>query len=495
MECPRCGYERQPEDTHCQLCNVDFGLLERQAAEKKMLKEREKQRSGTGEVKEKRAEATKQETASTGKTVGECPNCGFGRREGEVECTNCGIVFEKHEQKLAQQKEAEEARKREEQRRFEEEKARIQREAEKGIAEAKAKREEEAKRKELEAKQAAEMEAAKKLQPADSPKEAAKKIRQPVNTKKIGLGAAAVIAALLIGWGGFSLVKFWIARVEQKRLIAQQEAEKIRIEKEQQRIIADFHTRRQEITDGLRELIDGRKFEEFQEAVKPYEISSLQGELKAVKAYLAEIKLYDSAKWIPAKEYGKNWEIYHTLHQMAPDNSLYAKKEQYYRKQYAERSYRIAKQFLGKKKKYRADLEKAMTAIDKAIELEGHSKRYGKIRYQIQTAQLLFYEGNENIHMAVRNDGVTKGVTGGQRKLFVWLKNVGKNPVFINVDYFTLVGRDNKRYSYNNCSRELIANLQPGEETKGILLFYTSVKPKELIFSHINAGTISRKFP
>ena len=38
MECPKCGYEREPGDTHCSLCGVDFDLLERQAAEKKALK-------------------------------------------------------------------------------------------------------------------------------------------------------------------------------------------------------------------------------------------------------------------------------------------------------------------------------------------------------------------------------------------------------------------------------------------------------------------------
>jgi hypothetical protein len=108
---------------------------------------------------------------------------------------------------------------------------------------------------------------------------------------------------------------------------------------------------------------------------------------------------------------------------------------------------------------------------------------------------LLFYEGNENVHMAVRDDGLTKGATGGQRKLYVWLKNVGTNPFFVNVEYFTLVGKNKKRYSYNNCSRELVTNLQPGQETGGFLYFYTSSRPAKLIFSHITAGTVSRTFP
>ena len=144
MECPKCGYERESEDTHCSLCGVDFDLLERQEAEKKALKQMAKNGNGLGpgEVAPN-MEMEEKAPPPTGEVVGECPNCGFSRRPGENECRHCGVIFEKHEQLTEQKKAEEEAKKKEEQRRIAEKHARIQEEAKKGILEAQAKRERE----------------------------------------------------------------------------------------------------------------------------------------------------------------------------------------------------------------------------------------------------------------------------------------------------------------------------------------------------------------
>jgi hypothetical protein len=174
---------------------------------------------------------------------------------------------------------------------------------------------------------------------------------------------------------------------------------------------------------------------------------------------------------------------------------VYRKKHAFYQNKLAEKNYLKAKEFLSKKNRLRSDLTASMAAIDRAIKLGGEKKKYKNIRYQLKNAELLFYEGNGNVHMAVRDDGLTKGATGGQRKLYVWLKNVGNSPFYVNVEFFTLVGKNNKRYKYNDCSRELIVNLEPGQETGGFLYFYTATRPAKLIFSHITAGTVTRVFP
>ena len=113
MECPKCGYERQPEDTHCELCGVDFGLLDRQEEEKRALKEREKQQNNEEELHLTMEEKDPEPPAPAGPhppkkteppeistdtfTEEQCPKCGFERKKGGRECPNCGLIYAKHE--------------------------------------------------------------------------------------------------------------------------------------------------------------------------------------------------------------------------------------------------------------------------------------------------------------------------------------------------------------------------------------------------------------
>jgi len=500
MECPKCGYERESGDTHCSLCGVDFELLERQEAEKKALKK--VSRNGNSPNNGHAAQEPEKggpAPPSSAEIIGECPKCGFSRRPDENECRHCGVIFDKHEQLTEQKKAAAEARRREEQRRIAEKHARIQEEAKRGIQKAQAKRE-----KELEFKKQAERvekeEQAEDKPAVKTPGVVNEQLDKTVtylkdNHRKFAVALVAAVAVLLVGWGTITLVNNWREKAEQKRIIAQQEEEKRKLAEEYKRTADAYYADKIEIDGALIALIDQRHFDLFDQEIKKYDIPPLANDVSRIKEYLKEIKLVDRAKSIPGREYETNYNIYLKLHQMDPGNKLYAKKMKIYRKKWADKSYREAKKFFSKKERFRSDLQVALATNEKAIQLEGPKKNYQKLKYELKSAELLFYEGNDHVQMAVRNDGVTKGATGGQRKLYVWVKNISAKPFFVNVDFFTMVGSNNKRYSYNDCSRKLVTQLRPGKETEGYLYFYTTTQPQRLIFNHVIAGTISRNFP
>lgn len=515
MECPKCGYERQPEDTHCELCGVDFGLLDRQEAEKRALKERTKKQKGeeeelhlTMEKKDPEPEVSSvppsPPTTKTPKISPEisidafmekgCPKCSFERKKGDLECPNCGLIYAKHEELVAKKEAEEEAKKIAEQKKFEEEKAKIQKELEKRVTRAQTKREEEAKiGKEANAKEPNE----ESIKPKSEIKDKVLAILRPVTSqpKKVAVILIVIIAVIAAGWGGMTLFTSWQKQAEERRVQAEKEREEQRRIENNKKIAADFTKNRNKIENHLRSLIDKRKFDAFKKEIVQYDTPQLKDELSGIKRYFQEIELYDKAKWVSGKEYKKNYDLYMELQKLNPDNKIYSKKIIYYRKKLAEQKYIHAKNYFNKKKPFRSELKNALANIDMAIKLNGNQKKYKQIKTRLINAQLLFYEGNDRIKMAVRNDGLTTGKTGGQRKLYVWVKNTGSSPLYINVEYFTLIGKNNKKYKYNNCSRELLVSLQPGKSAQGYLYFYTSVRPKKLVFSHINAGTISRVFP
>ena len=504
MECPKCGYDRQPEDTHCALCGVDFGLLERQEAEKKQLKAMKTAQPGRKSAGSRlKMEVSKPEKIDdTIVAATDCPKCGALRHAGDFECSQCGVIYEKHEQMLSQKKAEEEAQKRAEKQRFLEEKARIQREAEEGIRREKEKREAAAQKQALANMKVEEKRSLKDIFAS----EATDKFiflnyinsitgRIKKNIRKISITVTVFLIVIATGWGSFLFISNWKERDRNARLLAEQKADQKRIQEEQQTLTQEFFSNKEEHIQYLLSLITERQFDKYTLEFKKYDIPQLKAELQGVKNYLEEIQLFDSAKLIPESEVEKQYEVFFKLCQLDPNNKVYAERLNHYRINLAQQYCEKAEKYLTKKKNTRSDLVDAIAAIDKAIQLDETKKKFSRVRVDLKNAELLFYEGNDNVQMAVRNDGLTKGATGGQRKLYVWLKNVGNTPYFINVDYFTLIGKDKKHYSYNNCSRELIVNLQPGQETGGFLYFYTASQPEELIFNHINAGKIFRKFP
>ncbi len=506
MECPKCGYERKQSDTDCPLCGINYEYFDNLQAEKVSLKQKTKEQQGA--IKE--PEPTKDDSYKTSvreQVSGKCPKCEYPRLAGAVECSNCGVIYQNYEDFLKKQKAEEKAKKEEEEKRFAEEKARIQKEAEKAITQERLKREktiEEVTIKKKDAEDVRKKKAKEKEALKREKKEKKSAQKQSLLESETTAPSAnffvknkivSIILIVLLAGGLVFSYKLYSDYASQKKYIAEQEALKQKLAEERKKIADEFLVNKESIIPYLKSLIDQRNFGFYNKEIKKYEIPAIEKYLVPVKKYLDEIKLYDSAQEIPAGEYKKNYNIYVKLTQMNPGSKLYKKKRSYYRIKLANKKYREASAYFKKKKHKRSEIEAAVASINEAVKLNKKSRKYRSLQRKLAKEELLFFNGNDNVQMAVRDDGITKGATGGQRKLYVWIKNVGSSPFYVNPDYFTMVGTNRKKYSYNNCSKKLVKNLQPGEKAKGHIYFYTKARPKELIFNHNSAGKISRLFP
>ena len=519
MECPKCGYERNASDTDCPLCGINYVYYDNLQAEKESLKQRAKKQQPPEVIKE-------QETVTVEKhkipgpekeAAGKCPKCEYPRPAGAVECPNCRVIYINYEEFLAKQAAKEKARKDAEKKRFAEEKARIQKEAEKAITEERLKRERSIEETAIKKQEAEEAEKNRKEEEEEeerrnkaAEKETLKREKEEVAqapgetdapVRSTGMGffaknkvvsillAVVVVASLIVPY------KMYSNYTAQKKYIAEQEEiKRIQAEKRKQ-ITQEFLTNKDSIISYLKSLIDQRNFVFYKKEIRQYEIPSLEQYLIPVKSYLDEIKLYDSAQELPAREYEKNYSIYTRLSQMNPGSKLYKKKRGYYQTRLAKKRYNEASAYFNKKKHALVEIESAVAAANEAVELNKGSKKYRFLQHKLLREELLFFKGNELVQMAVRDAGVTRGSTGGQRKLYVWIKNVGSGTLYVNPDYFIMVGTNKKKYSCNHWDRKIVKNLQPGEKAKGYIWFYTKTRPQQLFFSHNSAGEISRVFP
>jgi hypothetical protein len=482
MDCPKCGYERQPNDAHCTLCGLDFKLHEGLQAEKKALKDRTKlELEGPDEkVVVEPAPSISIDTTEPAMSVGKCPKCGADRKQGEIDCFKCGIVFGKHEDLSGLKQAEEKAAKKGETQRLKDEKARIQREAQEAIERNKEKREREA------------------LQKTPATKRETKHGIGKIVKKVVIL----IVIALLVVATGFLIkvqVKSWQERSAIRAKIAKQKEIERKHSEELKKNIAIFYANQDRIIKKLKTLIDQKKYDLFKKELAKYDSPSLDSELSDVKTYYKEMKLFSQVKQLPGYKYEQNYKIYKELARLRPSNKSYQRKLKYYKAKFyekrAEDKYREARNYFKIKKPYRSDLDDALANIDEAIKLGKKKNIYRNLKKKLINAKLLFFKGNDKVAMALRDEGIIKkGSLGGQRRLYVWIKNVSQESFYVNVDFFTLFDTKGRKYGYNTCSKGLVRNVKPGETAGGYLYFYTTAKPKKLVFSHVNAGTIYRVF-
>lgn len=257
----------------------------------------------------------------------------------------------------------------------------------------------------------------------------------------------------------------------------------------------NFFSHRDDITNRITKNITDKQFQSAENEIAALDIPALKNELKPLKNYLSEIRTFDGIDRIPENEYEKKYEAYSKLVELNSQNDTYRVKMEEYRLKYADNEYIKAMGYYNKGKKDPNLLDKSIKTIEKSVSLFPGPNKYNSFKSTLIKEKLLFYEGNDKIAMAVRDDGMGRGLFSDQRKLSVWIVNKSKETVFINVQYFTMLGKNGLNYTYNDTGSRLSGKIEPGQQTWGEIYFRTSTSPAKLTFNHLVCGKISRDFP
>ena len=266
-------------------------------------------------------------------------------------------------------------------------------------------------------------------------------------------------------------------------------------QKRQKTVELAFFKRRAEINSRLRKIIDDGKFSTAEQEIAELDIPALKNEIRPLKNYLEEIRSAESVKKIPDDNYEKKYEAYSRLVKLNAQNEFYRAKMEEFRLKYADNEYMKALGYYRKGSKDPAMLDKAIKTVKTSVSLIPGDSKYQGLRVTLVKAKLLFYEGNDKIAMAVRDEGMGKRLFSDQRKISVWILNKSQEAVYINVQYFTMLGKNGIKYTYNDTGSKLSGRINPGEQTWGELYFRTSASPAKLTFNHLVCGKISREFP
>lgn len=493
LKCPACGFERKPEDTACLLCGVEFKYFEKEAghgqdtvSQKEELKEEKEQKtdlsaepetpppapgeneaplSGPEETEPPEEELLSLEAEE--KSPLTCPKCGFKRSETDTDCPRCNTVYSKYDSKPSPDAENDqESENAVQTNHLEPENVEeLKKEWEKKFAEKK---------------------------PAPPPKE--KEDKMPPKRPKLppaffyATVAVFILIAVLFAGGKYG-ADFYRQYKENKARIA--------LENRQKEIARKFVEKKKFIQANIRTLADNKQFELARQTLETYNVPPLENDEVRISLtrYIEEKELVHAVRRIPAREYEKNYKIYLRLSQLDPKNTNYSRKSDYYRGKLADRHFRQAESYFDKKSGTMDQWEEANGHIEKALSLEPDNWDYKNLKYRLGSSRLLFFKGNDNVKMALRDDGFMKKKITKTRRIHVWLKNTGTEPFYINIDFFKLLCRDGKQYTYNNYSKSLVRQLKPGRQTEGNLYFRTSSEPEKLVFNHSTAGKIERVFP
>jgi tetratricopeptide (TPR) repeat protein len=263
----------------------------------------------------------------------------------------------------------------------------------------------------------------------------------------------------------------------------------------QKEVQLNFFSHRDDITNRITKNITERQFQSAENEIAALDIPALKNELRPLKNYLSEIRTSEEADRIPENNYEKKFEAYKKLVELNSQNDTYRSKREEYRLKYADNEYIKAMAFYNKGKKDPSLLDKSLKTIEKSVELFPGYNKYHELKATLIKQKLLFYEGNDKIAMAVRDDGMGKRLFSDQRKLSVWILNKSQETVYINVQYFTMLGKNGLKYTYNDTGSKLSGKIEPGQQTWGELYFRTSTSPAKLTFNHLVCGKISREFP
>jgi hypothetical protein len=296
------------------------------------------------------------------------------------------------------------------------------------------------------------------------------------------LGVLLVLASLPIAWKGGGLFKSeWESRSRIKR----------------EAILVEAFTKNNDAIRGeIRTLANEKKFAEARAALSRFDIPPLKQKIESLERYLEEKETYARVLEVPSWKFETNHTLFSRLVGLNPSNKLYRTKQDHYKKRWADQCYDKALRHYQSQESDSAESEKALGLIEKAVGFYPKNREYKKLRSKLTRADLLFYKGNPNLQIALRDEGRGTATHKKQRKITVWLRNASAETLYINPDFFVLVTRNGKSLKYNNMMETgLKGKLAPGEKTAGVLYFRTLAMPRKLTFEHLVAGTVQREFP
>ncbi len=271
---------------------------------------------------------------------------------------------------------------------------------------------------------------------------------------------------------------------------------RIKAEAERQKQVQlDFMSHRDAISKRIKEMVDQRMVDKAEKEMALYNIPALKNELVPLENYIDEYRIMESVKNLPESQFEKQYEAYSRLSDIDPQNGLYAERKEIFRQKYADSEYMKALSYYNSGKKDPAMLDKSIKTVKKSVSLYPGSAKYQSLKQQLMKERLLFYDGNDKIAMAARDDGMGRNLYSDQRKISVWIVNKSQETVFINVQYFTMLGKNGLSYTYNDMGNRLSGKIEPGEQTWGELYFRTGTSPARLTFNHLVCGKIYRDFP
>jgi len=479
-ECPSCGFERMGKDRVCLMCGIDFqiyGSSIKQKAEKETVKDEANDKTEFVDIlafedSGDDSDRLVMEFEEKEKIVGFCLNCKANRYFGDYECRSCGAIFSKLESSKHENEIIASSGKADYLKGFSHIIA--------GIA-------------------GFFVLAAKNLSVflrgfipvfltfirslAITLSSAAWSFK-----KQIILFIAAIIGFFVFYYSVNSAIDFYRAKRDEKHRIAAEMA----LENE----AAQFRENAWSIKEHVLLVAERDGIESALSEIQKYDIPNLRYNpfLILLKNSLDEKALNYKILSMAFDNYKARYEAYKKLYEIAPENESYKDLLKVNRIMLASTMAENAEKILRDYNKDKALLENAISIAEKAYALEP-SPGNEWIVHKAKSERLLFYEGNENVLMALRDDGFSGQKNRNQRKIRVWLKNIGADAFRINLDFFSLVCDDEVKYQYNDFSKNMVTELLPGAEVEGDVFFYTKRNPKRLVFDHVKLGKISREFP
>lgn len=481
-ECPSCGFERMGKDRVCLMCGIDFqiyGSSSKKDTEKETVKNDVNAKSEFVNISAfddsgDEADRLVMEFEETEKVIGFCPNCKLNRYFGDYECRGCGVVFSKVESlKYANENEMPGSPG----------KADYLKDFSGAIART-------AVFFVLAGKNL--FTVLGKFIPGFLTL-----IRSLTVTlssaawtfkKQIILFLAAVIGIFVFYYSINSAIDSYLVKSNEKKRIAAETA----LEKEAEQ----FRDNSWSLKEHIMLVADTDGIEPAMLELKKYDIPNLRYNpfFIMLKNSLDERALNQKILNMPYDNYEARYEAYASLFEIDPGNMSYADLLKLNRVMLASTMAEKADSILRDNHKDKVLLENAISIAEKAYGLEPSPGNEWLV-FRAKSAKLLFYEGNENVVMALRDDGFSGQKNRNQRKIRVWLKNIGPDVFRINLDFFSLVCDDGIKYQYNDYSKNLVTELAPGAEVEGDVFFYTKSRPRRLVFDHVKLGKISREFP